>query len=308
MKLIKKYSLIIAVAIVLFLQSCQQPGGNNPGSEFMPDMAHSVAYEANYYNYYYNNTWGSEAEYYEFAKPRQPVNGTVPRSSSSKIAIPQVNANSPYYYGDSDAERERAIAEIIDNPHPITDAGLAQGKELYGIFCATCHGDKGDGNGYLIREDGGMYPAQPANLISDDFINASNGRYYHSIMFGKNLMGAYKDKLNVEERWQVIHYIRSLQAKEKKLVYNQYTNTLNSVDRPAGDRVIFAEAKDDHHNDEHGDHGDADHSGHKDHDDDEGHGHDHDGHDHDHHEGEHHDDEHQEGQHDHDHENNNGHN
>jgi hypothetical protein len=52
-------------------------------------------------------------------------------------------------------------------------------------------------------------------------------------MYGKNAMGAYKDKISYEERWQVIHYIRSLQAKALKLAYNEFENTLNDVDRPA---------------------------------------------------------------------------
>ena len=47
-------------------------------------------------------------------------------------------------------------------------------------------------------------------------------------------MGAYNDKLSYEERWQVIHYIRSLQAKELKVEYTQLLNTLNDIDRPAG--------------------------------------------------------------------------
>jgi len=306
MKYIQKYSLIIAVAVVLFLQSCQQPGGDTPGSEFMPDMAHSVAYEANYYNYYYNNTWGSQEEYYEFAKPKEPVKGTISRGQSGTIAIPKANGNAPYHYDNTEPERERAIAEIVDNPLTITDAGLKTGKELYTIFCATCHGAKGDGNGYLIREDGGMYPAQPANLISDEFIASSNGRYYHSIMWGKNLMGSYKDKINYNERWEVIHYIRALQAKSKSLEYSQLVNTLNVIDRPAGEKPVMAEAHidvDHHAHDEHGHHdGGAGHDGHKDHDDDKSHSHDHDG-AHEHHEGGDHD-----GEHNHDNEDNNGHN
>jgi len=279
------------------LQSCQQPGGDSTGSEFMPDMAHSVAYEANYYNYYYNNTWGSEDDYYKFAQPKKPVKGTIPRRKSSTISIPQAADNTPYPYGDSDAERERAMSEIIDNPHPITDAGLATGKELYNINCAICHGAKGDGNGYLVRDNGGVYPVQPAILTNDEFTTASNGRYYHSIMWGKNLMGSYKDKLTESERWEVIHYIRSLQAKERKLQYNQMVNTLNNVDRPAGEIKQVAALESDHHaNDEH-EHHSGDHSHAKDHDDhDTSHKHNDDGHDHeeghDHNEGEHHHDNH----------------
>ena len=51
--------------------------------------------------------------------------------------------------------------EIIDNPLPITSDGLSKGKELYNIYCGICHGEGADGNGYLVREVGGVYPAQP---------------------------------------------------------------------------------------------------------------------------------------------------
>ena len=46
-------------------------------------------------------------------------------------------------------ERTRAMAEIIYNPYPITDKGFAKAKPLYDIYCGICHGEKGDGNGYL---------------------------------------------------------------------------------------------------------------------------------------------------------------
>jgi cytochrome c553 len=224
---------------MLSLQSCQQAGVNNTGSEYMPDMGHSVAYEANYYNYYYNNTWGSEEEYYQFAKPKLPVSGTVPRRGNGNGFNLPVQGSVPYYYENTEDERARAIAEVIDNPLPITEAGLAEGKKLYIVFCATCHGEKGDGNGYLVR-DGGAYPAQPANFLLEEHSAASNGRYYHSIMHGKNVMGGYSDKISYEERWNVIHYIRSLQAKELKLIYSQIENTLNTVDKPAGANYMAA--------------------------------------------------------------------
>ena len=276
----KIYTFLVVAVIAFGLQSCQQAGVNNPGSEYMPDMGHSIAYEANYYNYYYYNTWGTEDEYYKFAQPGLPVAGTVPRRSNSGSFNIPVQGSVPYYYADTEEERTRAIAEIIDNPLPITDKGLAEGKELYNIFCATCHGDKGDGNGYLLRDDGGKYPVQPANFLLEEHLKASNGRYYHAIMYGKNLMGGYADKISYEERWNVIHYIRSLQAKELKLAYNQLENTLNDVDQPAGADYLAVnmmdeaeghdvdlEHKDDHHHAEgygddghmHDEHGGNDH-------------------------------------------------
>lgn len=253
MTTIKKYILLASFLVIILITSCQQPGADSTGSEFMPDMAHSIAYEANYYNYYYNNTWGSQEDYYKFAQPRKPVTGTVPRgyagsalsgsvgesSSDNSISIP-MNGSVPYYYDDTEEDRARAIADIIDNPYPITKKGLEEGKKLYDTFCGICHGEKGDGAGYLVRDDGGVYPVQPAILTNDEFTTASNGRLYHALVYGKNLMGGYADKVGYEERWQIIHYIRSLQAKEKKLEYTQYINTLNNVDKPAGDVEVIS--------------------------------------------------------------------
>ena len=273
--------------LFFMMQSCQRPGGNSTGSEYMPDMAHSIAYEANYYNYYYNNTWGTEEEYYKMAMPRKPVPGTVPTSSAGHMNIP-ANGASVYPYADTEEERTRATNTIIDNPYPITDEGLARGKNLYNINCGICHGEKGDGNGYLVRDDG-AYPVQPAILTNDEFTAASNGRMYHAIIYGKNMMGGYTDKLSTEERWQVIHYVRSLQAKNKELVYNQMENTLNTVDRPAGkiNNTLLGMSDGHHHSDDDAGHGadGHDHDGHDDdghnHDGHEDEGHDHDGHDHD---------------------------
>lgn len=299
MKEIFKYQILVLIVFVMMISSCQQPGGDSPGSEYMPDMAHSIAYEANYYNYYYNNTWGTEDAYYKLAQPRYPVDGTVARTSSTSISMAGIGGKA-YAYGDTEEERTRATNEIINNPHKITDAGLAVGKELYNINCAICHGAKGDGNGYLVR-DGSPYPVQPAIFTTDEFIAASNGRYYHSIMHGKNLMGSYADKLSEEERWQVIHWIRALQAKEKKLAYNQFENTLNSIEIPAGEIAQVAEMMEDSHPGEH-----SDHEGAHDHDDHHGEHHGETNHSNDHHDGSHgHDHDHGDKHHDHDHDHGN---
>lgn len=234
-----KYILFLAL-VSMMAMACQKPGGNSTGSEYMPDMGHSIAYEANVYGYYYQNRWGTEKELYAYSVPRNPVPGTIARGYAGSTDGMQgggsgrqfsPNGSVPYYYADTEEERLRATAEIIKNPYPITDAGLAKGKELYTIYCGICHGEKGDGAGYLVRDDG-KYPAQPANFLTDEFIASSNGRYYHSVIYGKNVMGGYADKLSYKERWEVIHYIRSLQAASKNLVYNEKSNTLNAVDVP----------------------------------------------------------------------------
>jgi mono/diheme cytochrome c family protein len=251
---LKTLTICTLGGVLLMLQSCQDASGNQTGSEFIPDMAHSIAYEANVYGKMGINTFEKESafERRQLTKARMPVHGTIPRGATgaglgslaqsygSGVEI-RPNGHVPYYYGNTEEERTRAMAELVMNPLPITKAGLAKGKELYTIYCGICHGEKADGQGYLVR-DGGKYPAAPANFMLDDHINSTNGRYYHAIMYGRNLMGAYTEKLSYEERWQVIHYIRSLQAQSKKLKYSEEENTLNQGAIP-GAKIARTEAR-----------------------------------------------------------------
>jgi mono/diheme cytochrome c family protein len=210
------------------LMSCQDAGKNSTGSEYMPEMSHSIAFEANTFIYYPRNTFSDAEEYHAYAQPRLPVEGTVPRESANTELH-------EYYYGNTEDERARAMEEIIENPIAVSEKSLATGEALFNIYCAICHGEQGDSKGYLVRDDGGKYLALPANLMSEEFINASNGRYYHALMRGKNVMAAYSDKLDYEERWSVIQYIRSLQAEKVGLKYDHLENTLNTTDTPAGE-------------------------------------------------------------------------
>ena len=251
-------SSILAVLSLFLLAgtySCQQPGVGveKTGSEFIPDMATPVTYEANLYTNYSLNSWDEESvvSRHKLSQPRLPVKGTIPRGyasiathdgtyQSAQEAIAHTmakqkkdggivftpNGSGPYYYPDTEEGRTLATEQIRYNPFPITKKAIANGQELYTIYCSNCHGDKGDGEGYLVAK-GGKYPAQPANFLLEDFINSSNGRYYHAIMYGKNAMGSHADKLSYEERWNVIHYIRLLQAKSLKVKYNDEMNELN---------------------------------------------------------------------------------
>lgn len=219
-------------------------------------MAHSIAYEGTVYTKYSLNSWDEHSvkSRWELSQPGIPVSGTVPRGfaaigsydltfPSAEEAVLQTarnlkknavaptslnpNGHVPYFYPDTEEGRALATEKILYNPFPITEEGLARGKELYTIYCAICHGEKADGNGYLVSGPQSKYLAQPANFLDSQFVNSNNGRFYHAIMYGKNVMGPHADKLSFEERWQVIHYIRSLQASSKKLKYNSEVNELN---------------------------------------------------------------------------------
>lgn len=245
---------ILGVAFFAWMFSlCSPAGKNKTGHEYMPDMYHPVSYEANNYSAYYWNTWDKENDRSKasLSQPRNTVEGAIPRGytgvyygdagaldivrgkNAPNAIAAHVNGQAPFYYEKGEDDRIRCEKEMINNPFPITNAGLDQAKPLYNVYCGVCHGEKGDGQGYLYAGPDAKYPAAPKNFLGDDMINAGNGRYYFGIMYGKNMMGSYADKLSFEERWQVIHYIRALQAKSKSLEYNEKANTLSNVEKPA---------------------------------------------------------------------------
>ena len=117
---LNKYCAIVLVAGLLFLTSCSQPDGNSPGSEYMPDMGHSIAYEANYYDYYYFNTWGSEDEYYKMAQSRKPVQGTIPRGYTGVYY-----ANSP--------KAQLAVMDHLDGKTSVNAAHVSFGGLTKGL-------------------------------------------------------------------------------------------------------------------------------------------------------------------------------
>lgn len=227
------YSLAIVCFSSLLLWSCGRASGNFTGTEYMPDMAHSIAYEANHNLYYYNNTWDGEEAYFNYAGPRKPVKGTVARGY-----LPSTYQNLEDYRTSVEethvALQEKVRDMLMTDPsiqNPIQPTSkeelekvLVDGANLYLINCQVCHGEELDGNGVLYNEGEGKYSAKPANLVNDEFAGAVDGRFLNAILHGKGMMQSHADKMSPMERWKVIHYIRSMQAAKKGVDYDPVAN------------------------------------------------------------------------------------
>lgn len=180
----KSLKIIIALVIGTSLLSCNDK--RTPQVQYMPDMYVSVPYDAN----------GAEGLSGAMVD-RLPVAGTVSKNGVVAYDIP--NTNEGY---------EKAKAEL-KNPLATSEANLNKGKELYGIYCATCHGTKGDGNGVLSQRD--KFNGIP-NYKDRDL---TPGNIYHVIMYGKNLMGSHASQLKYNERWQIVQYVEKLRSELK---------------------------------------------------------------------------------------------
>jgi len=101
------------------------------------------------------------------------------------------------------------MPEELDLKPENTEAFLARGEERYGIFCAVCHGEAGDGNG--ITSKYGI--AGIANLHAPNFASEQypDGRLFDVITNGKGNMGGYGYNIPVRDRWAIVSYIRNMQ-------------------------------------------------------------------------------------------------
>lgn len=179
-----KSLLKITVAIIglVVLVSC---GSDKTKRElqYMPDMYRPVPYEAYSTNPNFKNGLSSQL----------PVEGTIARG--------QV----PYEFPDTN-EGYEAAKLTLQSPLDSLTVNTEKGKKLYGIYCAICHGKKGDGQSILAeREKFEGVPNYKDRAITD-------GSIYHVIMKGKGLMGSHASQLRDEERWQVVHYVQQLKT------------------------------------------------------------------------------------------------
>lgn len=177
----RQVTILISVTL-LFLSSCDRTRLDK-GNEFAPEMAHSLATETYTENDVFEH--GSSA--------LKPVEGTVPREMI------------PYQYP-ADFDGREAAGEELTNPVDLNTEILEKGKEQYEIFCANCHGEKGDGQGYLYTSK--KYVVQPKSLITDEWKELPGGEIYHVITVGQGVMGAHGPQIKPENRWKIVHYIQ----------------------------------------------------------------------------------------------------
>lgn len=99
---------------------------------------------------------------------------------------------------------------VIQNPVAPDERSIANGHKYYAINCAVCHGDKGDGDGYLKQAYMGYGFSPPLTL--DVTKNRTDGWIWGHIRNGGPLMPPY-NRIEDMDRWDVVNYVRGLQGK-----------------------------------------------------------------------------------------------
>jgi len=191
----KKVTRIISLmavfgCVTIGFTSCSKHDENSPGVEFMPDMYRSPSLETNLFDVIKKE----DGSYDTVLSNRKPVAGTIARGYM------------PYAYPNT-IEGYEAAGTNLHNPLSKNEANLKEGEILYGKFCSPCHGAGGEGDGLV----GGKLPGAPPSYKTV-LKTLPEGKIFHSITYGKNLMGSHAGQLTKEERWKLVMYVQKLQG------------------------------------------------------------------------------------------------
>ena len=172
----------------------------------------------------------TEMHYAQSYKIQEP-----PSLSAPSVSVPTTAGMGVGYVLDlsepfaSEVEYTLSEALGLENPVPRDTAILEMGAGLFQTNCAVCHGASGAGDGPMaqgLQDAGytGLYGADkpaPADLTANGpTVNKPSGEIFQVLTEGytgtyripDRVMPPFRKLLTAEERWALVHYIRSLQG------------------------------------------------------------------------------------------------
>jgi mono/diheme cytochrome c family protein len=131
------------------------------------------------------------------------------------IAQGELEADDALYRGKSG---DQFVTRI---PLPVTLALMRRGQERFDIYCATCHGYVGLGDGMTAKradalQEGTWTP--PTSLHTDPVRQQPVGQIFNTITYGIRKMPPYGPLIPVRDRWAIVLYVRALERSQNARV------------------------------------------------------------------------------------------
>ena len=155
--------------------------------------------------------------YFHFAADR-PLTDAMVAGGATCVAyetLRDARGQLPLHFEFTKEDAIRAGEELA-NPYRQADSdpallqkSIRRGGETYAIFCISCHGPTGAGDGPVTKR--GFPP--PPSLLTGNSLQMKDGQLLHILTYGQGSMSDFAGQLSRERRWDVINYVRSIQPK-----------------------------------------------------------------------------------------------
>ncbi len=226
----------IVLAVLLFIVICLVASNDvdrsQPNYEFLPNMKRSAA----------SNAFSANSVFHDGRTMQASVVGTIARgdlplhyAATKEDAVragaellnpfaPASGAASALRYNDRAEEQplnpspvnaasDTAVAAnvpvTVDTPVPVAQlqASVQRGAQIYAVYCISCHGATGAGDGPVAKR--GFPPPPP--LPTGKSVQMQDGQLFHILTYGQGSMSSMAAQLSRDRRWDVINFVRSLQ-------------------------------------------------------------------------------------------------
>jgi mono/diheme cytochrome c family protein len=160
-----------------------------------------------------------QATFDPYEDPLLPAENTVSFSSGNfPVAAGRINTGQPemtdYLVPDftqaQTANPGHPVWGEFENPVASDAASLERGELMFNRYCAVCHGSAGVGAEAWILD---KWPALVAYNLAGETVQGYPDTYiYGMIRRGRGLMPQYGHQITNFDRWNIVNYVRQLQA------------------------------------------------------------------------------------------------
>ena len=151
---------------------------------------------------------------------RLPPSGTVARG--------ELRENTHFYQGKIGQRWATTF------PMEVTEEVIRRGKERYRIYCATCHGLAGYGDGITAKRAQELQEPNwvpPTSFHTETVRSRPVGHIFNTITNGIRKMPSYGSQIPPEDRWAIIAYVRALQKSQYAEVKNLPPELVDEIEK-----------------------------------------------------------------------------
>lgn len=159
------------------------------------------------------------------AAPAEPVPSAAPAAETQPTEVkpadvpPEEPALSPAAASAAAATVEDTTPWLRKNPLDLSVQVVERGRAQFDIYCATCHGNDGRGNGLVNRRAQRILSTawvQPSSLHQDTLYQDvyPDGKLFSTISNGIRKMSGYGSQITARDRWAIVAYVRALQESQ----------------------------------------------------------------------------------------------
>lgn len=154
-------------------------------------------------------SWFTDFKQQPKLDPWETPSDTIAMRANPQSSVSIYGTAAPgFAYGRAPTHAAVDSMGVIANPSAADARSLENGHRQYAINCLVCHGERGMGDGPVVKLG---LPVLPIGAGTNAAAKFNDGVIFGIIRNGRGLMPPY-NRIEEADRWDLINYLRALQS------------------------------------------------------------------------------------------------